>query len=93
MESEVRAISFRIETIRSQLRLYERTLLPQVEQALESTLDAYSNGAAEVTGLLEIQRLLLDAQLGAARLRADYLKAAADLERVIGSPLPKAVPS
>ena len=93
MESEVRAISFRIETIRSQLRLYERTLVPQVERALESTLDAYSNGAAEVTGLIEIQRLLLDAQLGAARLRADYLKAAADLERVIGSAVPKAVPS
>lgn len=93
MESDVRSIAFRIETIGSQLRLHERTLVPQVEQAFESTLDAYSNGAAEVTGLLEIQRLLLDVQLGAARLRADYLKAAADLERVIGSAVPKAVPS
>lgn len=93
MESEVRSISFRIETIGSQLRLHERALVPQVEQALESTLDAYSNGTAEVTGLLEIRRLLLDAQVGAARLRADYLKAAADLERVIGSAVPEAVPS
>ena len=85
MESEVRRVSFRIETIDRQLDLFERSLVPQAEQALRSTEAAYSNGTVEVTGLLDIQRMLLDVQLGLARLRADYLKAVADLERAIGS--------
>ena len=88
MESGVRAISFRIETIKRQLDLFERTLVPQAEQALRSTESAYSNGTVEVTGLLDSQRALLDVQLGLARLRADYLKAVADLERTIGSGVP-----
>ena len=88
MESEVRAVSFRIETIKRQLDLFERALVPQAEQALRSTESAYSNGTVEVTGLLDSQRALLDVQLGLARLQADYLKAVADLERAIGSGVP-----
>ncbi len=93
MEAEIRSISFRIETIERQLRLFESTLVPQAEQALESTEAAYSNGTIEVTGLLDIQRTLLDVQLGLARLQADYLKAVADLERAIGTAVPEEVPS
>ena len=88
MESDVRAVSFRIETIGRQLDLFERALVPQAEQALRSTESAYSNGTVEVTGLLDSQRALLDVQLGLARLQADYLKAVADLERTIGSGVP-----
>ena len=93
MEAEIRSISFRIETIERQLRLFESTLVPQAEQALKSTEAAYSNGTIEVTGLLDIQRTLLDVQLGLARLQADYLKAVADLERTIGAAVPEEVPS
>ena len=93
MESEIRSITFRIETIEKQINLFERALVHQAEQALQSTESAYSNGTVEVTGLLDIQRMLLDVQLGLARLQADYLKAVADLERVIGSIVPEGVPS
>ena len=93
MESEVRSISFRIETIERQLNLFESALIPQAEQALRSTEAAYSNGTAEVTSLLDIQRMLLDVQLGLARLQADYLKAVADLERAIGAVVPEGAPS
>lgn len=93
MTAQIRAISFRIETIKRQLQLFESTLVPQAEQALLSTEAAYSNGTIEVTGLLDIQRTLLDVQLGLARLQADYLKAAADLERAIGAAVPEEVPS
>lgn len=93
MEAEVRSISFRIETIADQIDLYRRTLIPQAEQALRSTEAAYSNGTVEVTGLLDIQRMLLDVQLGLARLQSDYLKAVADLERVIGAAVPEEVSS
>lgn len=89
LESEIRSISFRIKTIQGQLDLLERALVPQSEQALRSTEAAYSNGTIEVTGLLDMRRILLDVQLGLARLRADFLKAVADLERAIGSAVPE----
>lgn len=92
-ESEVRATSFRIATIRRQRNLYERTLLPQTEQALETTLAAYSNGTVEVTALLEVRRMLLEVRVGLARLQADGLKALADLERILGAAVPEEGPS
>lgn len=93
MEAEVRSTSFRIETIADQIDLYKRALVPQAKQALRATEAAYSNGTVEVTGLLDIQRMLLDVQLGLARLQSDYLKAVADLERAIGAPVPEEVSS
>ena len=92
MEAQIRSISVRIETIERQVSLFESTLIPQAEQALQSMEAAYSNGTTEVTGLLDIQRTLLDVQLGLARLHADYLKSVADLERAIGSAVPEKVP-
>lgn len=93
MQAEIRSLTFRIENIERQIGLFESTLVPQAEQALESTLAAYANGTVEVTGLLDIQRTLLDVRLGLARLQADYLKAVADLERVIGAAVPEEVRS
>lgn len=88
-ESEVRAGTFWIETIRRQMDLYERTLVPQAEQALETTLASYSNGTVEGTALLEVRRMLLEVRVSLARLRTDGLKALADLERILGAALPE----
>ncbi len=89
--AQIRATTFRLGSIRKQIDLFESTLVAQAEQALHVTQAAYSNGAAEVTALLDIQRTLLDVQLGLARLRADWLRAAADLERSLGSAVPAGV--
>lgn len=88
MEAAIRSASFHIETIARQVKLFESTLLPQAEQAFQSTRDAYAAGLLGASGLLDVQRVLLDARLGLARLRADYWQALADLERAIGSPVP-----
>ncbi len=92
MESEVRSITFRIETIQRQIRLTERALVPQTEMALASMEAAYSSGTADMTGLLDLHKMLLEVQLSLARLRADYLKAVADLERAIGTAVPEKIP-
>ncbi len=89
MDSAIRSLSFRIQTIRRQINLMEGTLLPQAEQAFISTESAYSNGALAVISLLDVQRVLLDVRLGLARLRTDYMNALADLERAIGTALPE----
>ncbi|MCY3943845.1 MAG: TolC family protein, partial [Gemmatimonadetes bacterium] len=85
----VRSIAFRLTTIRGQLALFERALLPQAEQALRATEEAYSGGVTGVLELLDSEEVLLDVRLGLARLRADYMKALAEMERAIGSAFPE----
>ena len=85
----VRSTGFRITTIEGQLALFERALLPQAEQALRTTEEAYSGGVTGVLELLDSEEVLLDVRLGLARLQADYMKALADMERAIGSAFPE----
>ena len=93
MESEIRSLSFRLQTILRQIQLFDGTLLPQAEQAFDATREAYSNGGLGVISLLDVQRMLLDVRLGLARLRTDYLNALADLERAIGARVPEKDPA
>ena len=85
----VRSTAFRLTTIDGQLALFERALIPQAEQALSTTEEAYSAGVTGVLDLLDSEEVLLDVRLGLARLRADYMKALADMERAIGSAFPE----
>ena len=85
----VRSTAFRLTTIEGQLALFERSLLPQVEQALRATEEAYSGGVTGVLELLDSEEMLLDVRLGHARLQADYMKALAEMERAIGSAFPE----
>ena len=85
----VRSGAFRLGTIEEQLALFERALLPQAEQALRATEEAYSAGVAGVLELLDSEETLLDVRHGLARLRADYMKALAEMERAIGSAFPE----
>ena len=84
----VRSTAFRIATIEGQLALFERALLPQAEQALRATEEAYSGGVTGVLELLDSEEGLLDVRLGLVRLRADYMKALAEMERAIGAAFP-----
>ena len=85
----VRSTALRITTIEDQVALFERALLPQAEQALRATEEAYSGGVTGVLELLDSEEVLLDVRLGLARLRADYMKALAEMERAIGSAFPE----
>lgn len=89
----VRSTAFRLTTIEGQLALFERALLPQAEQALRATEESYSAGVTGVLELLDSEAVLLDVRLGRARMRADYMKALADMERAIGSAFPEEQPS
>ena len=93
MESQIRSLSFRLETVQRQIRLFRDTLLPQAEQAFNATREAYSNGGLEVVSLLDVQRMLLDVRLGLVRLQTDYLNALADLELAIGTEVPAKDPA
>ena len=89
VEAAVRAVGFRIQTLEEQITLFERTLLPQAEQALRSTETAYSTGTLGVLELLDSERVLLEVRLGLEQLRSEYMKSLAEMERAIGAAFPQ----
>jgi len=92
IEGAVRGIGFRIGTLEAQIALFEKTLLPQAEQALASTEAAYSTGTLGVLDLLDGERFLLNMRLGMAQYISDYMKSLAEMERAIGAPFPEVTP-
>ena len=84
----VRSAGFALQMIEEQIALFRRALLPQAEQALRSTEEAYSTGTTGVLELLDSEEILLDVRLGLARLQADYMKTLAEMERAVGSAFP-----
>jgi cobalt-zinc-cadmium efflux system outer membrane protein len=92
MEASIRAIGFKMQTLTEQISLFEHTLLPQAQQALQSTEAAYSTGTLGVLDLLDSERVLLDVRLGLAQLESDYMKSLAEMEHAIGAPFPEVKP-
>ena len=84
----VRSTGFALTTIEAQIALYENALVPQAEQALTATEEAYATGTTGVLDQLDSEEVLLDVRLGLARLKANYMQALADMERAIGAPFP-----
>jgi outer membrane protein TolC len=88
MEFSVRDGVLRAETALDQMNLYEKVLIPQAEQALDSTEAAYSTGKLKALDLIDSERFLLNVRLAQAKLKTDYMKALADIERATGTAFP-----
>jgi cobalt-zinc-cadmium efflux system outer membrane protein len=89
MEFSVRDAVVRLQTLRSQIDLFEQVMIPQTEETLRVTEAAYENAQAGVLDLLDGERMRLDVRLINARYYADYLVALAQLERAIGTVVPQ----
>ena len=89
MEFSIRDEVVRIQTLSDQIRLFERALIPQSEEALSSTESAYETGQLGVLDLLDSERVLLNVRLANARYHSDLLIALARLERAIGTRFPR----
>jgi outer membrane protein TolC len=92
VEASIRSASFRLKTLREQISLFERVLLPQANQSLRSAEAAYSTGSIPVLELLDSERTLLEVRLSLAQFQTDYMKALAEMERSIGSAFPEVTP-
>ena len=92
VQAAIRSQAFRLETLKEQISLFEKALLPQTEQALRSTESAYATGSVGVLELLDSERTLLEIRLSLARFQTDYMKTLAELERAIGSAFPEEQP-
>ncbi|HEX4047801.1 MAG TPA: TolC family protein, partial [Elusimicrobiota bacterium] len=68
-------------------KVYDDTVLPQAQAALDSSQSAYEAGALGFLDLLDSERALLKFELEQERHRVDFAVAVAQLERVVGGPL------
>ncbi len=90
MQYSVRDGVIRAQTSEEQIRLYQNVLIPQAEQALNSTQSAYTTGTLNALDLIDSERFLLNVRTGNARVAADYMTALAEIERAIGTAFPAA---
>lgn len=87
IQTQVEDLLNQIETEQRTLTLYEETLIPQAESALESTFSAYTTGQTDFLDLLDSERTLFDLQMSREETIQRYLNAAAALERALGTTL------
>jgi len=70
-----------------QIELYQEQLIPKSEQLLEVTETAYMNGKSDFLSLIDAQRSQLKLILTLKKVRVEYLKSRAALEKLIGRTL------
>jgi outer membrane protein TolC len=92
VEASIRSAAFRLKTLQEQISLFERVLLPQASQSMQSAEIAYSTGSVRVLELLDSERTLLEVRLSLAQFQSDYMKALAEVERATGAAFPKVTP-
>ena len=88
--SDVKAVYFRLENARRLIELYEKSLIPQAEQAMEVAEQWHDGEGMEISGFLETQGVWLNFNLARLRAVTDYQQYLARLERLVGGPLPTA---
>ncbi len=68
-------------------RLYAEAILPQARAAVESALSAYRVGGVDYMTLVENEMTVNRYQIETARLAAEYHRAVAELEALVGGPI------
>ena len=87
LESELRLTWYRFEDANRRAVLFQDTLIPMADEALEATEAAYAQGQVEFQALTQAQSALQTLQLTYERTVADRFQALADLERLVGRSL------
>ena len=71
------------------VELYQKTLRPQSEATLHSTVIAYENDRTDILNLLDSQNTTLDVDYAYFRALADFEQQMAELELAVGAPIPR----
>ena len=84
VEFEVQDIYFKINAYKDIVLLYETALMPQAEQAFESSQTGFETGSISFLDWLDTERTYLQTRLAYYKSITDYHKSIAFLERVVG---------
>jgi cobalt-zinc-cadmium efflux system outer membrane protein len=83
----VRDLLIRLKTSEALIEVYQKGIIAQAEQALESARIAYTAGRIDFFNLIDAEQRLRDVRLAADSALADWAERRAELERVVGADL------
>ena len=86
---EVKSALVRAQTAVELVNLLTQTQIPQAEHALTSSQISYQTGKVDFLSLIDSLRVVEQAQLERIAAATDFERAYAELERVVGQPLPR----
>jgi outer membrane protein TolC len=89
VQREVKQAHVRAQTALLQRNLFVNTHIPQAEQSLRVAESAYQTGAIDWLALIDTARTLESAHVEHIEAQAEFEKAHADLERAVGTVLPR----
>jgi outer membrane protein TolC len=87
VESRLKMVLYEFRDAERKINLYGSTLIPQAEQGLNVTEEAYRGGEVDFLSLIDAERLLLEFQLAHERALADREQRLAEVEMLVGMPL------
>ena len=83
--AELKMALFMYEDAGRKITLYKDTLVPQAEQSLKVTQQAFTAGSADFLDLIDAQRTLLDIRLMAERALANRAQRRAEIDMLVGA--------
>ena len=86
----LKTTAYRYRDAHREVGLYRDTLLPKARQAYRIAETDFSTGKAGFNDLIDAQRTLLDLQLAHHRAQAERAKALAEIDLLVGRPVPRA---
>lgn len=89
-KAAVQRLYFRLENARRLVELYEKSLIPQAEQAMQAAEVWSQKNGNDLAGFLETQSVRLNFNLARLRALTDYHQYQARLERLAGGRLDQA---
>jgi cobalt-zinc-cadmium efflux system outer membrane protein len=88
---EIQEALIRANTAARQVEIYRDTLRPQAQATLRAASAAYQTDQTDFLNLIDSQNTALDVEYSYYRALAEFDSRLADLERAVGTPLPREV--
>ncbi len=80
---KIQELLYRLKTTEREMKLYQTTIIPLSEQSLQTAIIAYETGQVDFLSLITSINKLIDANLKYEKLRTDFTKTIAKLEKII----------
>jgi outer membrane protein TolC len=90
LDSRIKFVLYRFRDAERKVDLFRDTLVPMALQSLEAAEAGFRAGSVTFLDLVDAQRILLEFELSQERALADQTQRLAELEMLVGRPLPRA---
>ncbi len=81
-------LAYKLQRLQRTMLLYETTVLPQSKAALDASIAAFASNQTGLLEVLESEKMYVENMFEYNQVSADFSKAQAELEQMIGTALP-----